>query len=235
MCQYVHTAHLRCILTYTPTVYYQEPVVFWMVTGFMFLGSGLIWRRLLSFLGRHLEPSVPSIVMQHTQTHKHTIMPNERVVKDQVLSVISPVCDTDPSSMEEKSESVRHQGGSQMMFYLRSVKCHRPPTDSAALETIVLPSGTSWILYKGWKFSVHNTPHSFTPPCLQQRLRLHPHVWRLHCVCFCVPVISDTWLNVFISNHMDGTEYCSVISGFRAVRGQVAALELKRITTQLIW
>ncbi|XP_037641479.1 magnesium transporter MRS2 homolog, mitochondrial [Sebastes umbrosus] len=40
----------------------EEPVVFWMVTGFMFLGSGLIWRRLLSFLGRHLEPSVPSII-----------------------------------------------------------------------------------------------------------------------------------------------------------------------------
>ncbi|KAH0617889.1 hypothetical protein JD844_016589 [Phrynosoma platyrhinos] len=33
--------------------------MFWLVTGIMFLGSGLIWRRLLSFLGRHLEPSVP--------------------------------------------------------------------------------------------------------------------------------------------------------------------------------
>ncbi|XP_025072214.1 magnesium transporter MRS2 homolog, mitochondrial isoform X3 [Alligator sinensis] len=32
---------------------------FWLVTGIMFLGSGLMWRRLLSFLGRHLEPSVP--------------------------------------------------------------------------------------------------------------------------------------------------------------------------------
>lgn len=36
----------------------EDPRVFWLVTGFMFLGSGLIWRRLLSFLGRHLEPSL---------------------------------------------------------------------------------------------------------------------------------------------------------------------------------
>lgn len=64
-------------------------------------------------------------------------MPGERVFEDQVLIVISPVCDTDPSSMEEKSENIRHEGGSQMMFYRRSVKCHRPPTDSAALKRIV--------------------------------------------------------------------------------------------------
>ncbi|XP_072316899.1 magnesium transporter MRS2 homolog, mitochondrial [Eucyclogobius newberryi] len=38
--------------------YEEDPRVFWLVTGFMFLGSGLIWRRLLSFLGRHLEPSL---------------------------------------------------------------------------------------------------------------------------------------------------------------------------------
>ncbi|XP_053744179.1 magnesium transporter MRS2 homolog, mitochondrial isoform X2 [Synchiropus splendidus] len=37
----------------------EDPRVFWLVTGFMFLGSGLIWRRLLSFLGRNLEPSFP--------------------------------------------------------------------------------------------------------------------------------------------------------------------------------
>ncbi|XP_060937165.1 magnesium transporter MRS2 homolog, mitochondrial [Limanda limanda] len=36
----------------------EDPRVFWLVTGFMFLGSGMIWRRLLSFLGRHLEPSM---------------------------------------------------------------------------------------------------------------------------------------------------------------------------------
>ncbi|KAG2465136.1 MRS2 protein, partial [Polypterus senegalus] len=34
----------------------EDPEVFWLVTGIMFLGSGLIWRRLLSYLGRHLEP-----------------------------------------------------------------------------------------------------------------------------------------------------------------------------------
>ncbi|XP_030045953.1 magnesium transporter MRS2 homolog, mitochondrial [Microcaecilia unicolor] len=40
----------------------EDPIAFWLVTGIMFLGSGLIWRRLLSFLGRHLEPSVPPAV-----------------------------------------------------------------------------------------------------------------------------------------------------------------------------
>ncbi|XP_023667775.1 magnesium transporter MRS2 homolog, mitochondrial [Paramormyrops kingsleyae] len=40
----------------------EDPRVFWLVTGFMFLGSGLIWRRLLSFLGRHLVPSSPPTI-----------------------------------------------------------------------------------------------------------------------------------------------------------------------------
>ncbi|XP_058878283.1 magnesium transporter MRS2 homolog, mitochondrial-like [Acipenser ruthenus] len=37
----------------------EDPMVFWLVTGLMFLGSGLIWRRLLSFLGQHLKPASP--------------------------------------------------------------------------------------------------------------------------------------------------------------------------------
>nr|XP_034982305.1 magnesium transporter MRS2 homolog, mitochondrial isoform X2 [Zootoca vivipara] len=37
----------------------EDRRMFWLVTGIMFLGSGLIWRRLLSFLGRQLEPSMP--------------------------------------------------------------------------------------------------------------------------------------------------------------------------------
>ncbi|XP_053102885.1 magnesium transporter MRS2 homolog, mitochondrial isoform X1 [Hemicordylus capensis] len=37
----------------------EDRRAFWLVTGIMFLGSGLIWRRLLSYLGRHLEPSFP--------------------------------------------------------------------------------------------------------------------------------------------------------------------------------
>ncbi|RVE62385.1 hypothetical protein OJAV_G00156520 [Oryzias javanicus] len=44
------------------TAFEDDPRAFWLVTGFMFLGSGLIWRRLLSFLGRHLEPSVPPLI-----------------------------------------------------------------------------------------------------------------------------------------------------------------------------
>ncbi|XP_038627009.1 magnesium transporter MRS2 homolog, mitochondrial [Tachyglossus aculeatus] len=43
----------------------EDHRVFWLVTGIMFMGSGLIWRRLLSFLGRHLEapppPAMPSL------------------------------------------------------------------------------------------------------------------------------------------------------------------------------
>uniref|UniRef100_A0A4W3HTJ4 Magnesium transporter MRS2 homolog, mitochondrial n=1 Tax=Callorhinchus milii TaxID=7868 RepID=A0A4W3HTJ4_CALMI len=37
----------------------EDPRIFWLVTGIMFLGSGLMWRRLLSFLGRHLDPPPP--------------------------------------------------------------------------------------------------------------------------------------------------------------------------------
>lgn len=40
------------------STYEEDPKIFWFVTGFMFLGSGLMWRRLLSFLGRHLDPSL---------------------------------------------------------------------------------------------------------------------------------------------------------------------------------
>ncbi|XP_069763818.1 magnesium transporter MRS2 homolog, mitochondrial isoform X2 [Narcine bancroftii] len=44
----------------------EDPRLFWLITGIMFLGSGLMWRRLLSFLGQHLEPpsppSMPSIL-----------------------------------------------------------------------------------------------------------------------------------------------------------------------------
>uniref|UniRef100_A0A8D3D4T8 Magnesium transporter n=1 Tax=Scophthalmus maximus TaxID=52904 RepID=A0A8D3D4T8_SCOMX len=50
----------------------EDPRIFWLVTGFMFLGSGLIWRRLLSFLGRHLEPSVPPLVI-HTDLHSRNM------------------------------------------------------------------------------------------------------------------------------------------------------------------
>uniref|UniRef100_A0A3B5MBE9 Magnesium transporter n=1 Tax=Xiphophorus couchianus TaxID=32473 RepID=A0A3B5MBE9_9TELE len=49
------------------TAFEDDPRAFWLVTGFMFLGSGLIWRRLLSFLGRHLHPSAPSLVIQTVQ------------------------------------------------------------------------------------------------------------------------------------------------------------------------
>nr|KAF6413768.1 magnesium transporter MRS2 [Molossus molossus] len=40
----------------------EDHRVFWLVTGIMFLGSGLIWRRLLSFLGRHLEAPLPPVM-----------------------------------------------------------------------------------------------------------------------------------------------------------------------------
>lgn len=40
----------------------QDHRVFWLITGVMFMGSGLIWRRLLSFLGRQLEAPLPPVV-----------------------------------------------------------------------------------------------------------------------------------------------------------------------------
>uniref|UniRef100_A0A674N8D0 Magnesium transporter n=1 Tax=Takifugu rubripes TaxID=31033 RepID=A0A674N8D0_TAKRU len=52
----------------------EDPWAFWLVTGFMFLGSGMIWRRLLSFLGRHLEPSMPPVV---TNTPTNVLLFNQ--------------------------------------------------------------------------------------------------------------------------------------------------------------
>nr|XP_026263447.1 magnesium transporter MRS2 homolog, mitochondrial isoform X2 [Urocitellus parryii] len=40
----------------------EDHRVFWLITGIMFLGSGLIWRRLLSFLGRQLEAPLPPMM-----------------------------------------------------------------------------------------------------------------------------------------------------------------------------
>ncbi|XP_044941044.1 magnesium transporter MRS2 homolog, mitochondrial isoform X2 [Mustela putorius furo] len=40
----------------------EDHRVFWLITGIMFMGSGLIWRRLLSFLGRQLEAPLPPVV-----------------------------------------------------------------------------------------------------------------------------------------------------------------------------
>uniref|UniRef100_A0A8C2Z223 Magnesium transporter n=1 Tax=Cyclopterus lumpus TaxID=8103 RepID=A0A8C2Z223_CYCLU len=47
----------------------EDARIFWLVTGFMFLGSGMIWRRLLSFLGRHLEPSVAPLYFKLLLCH----------------------------------------------------------------------------------------------------------------------------------------------------------------------
>ncbi|XP_044773328.1 magnesium transporter MRS2 homolog, mitochondrial isoform X3 [Neomonachus schauinslandi] len=40
----------------------EDHRVFWLITGIMFMGSGLIWRRLLSFLGRQLEAPLPPMM-----------------------------------------------------------------------------------------------------------------------------------------------------------------------------
>ncbi|XP_012609128.1 magnesium transporter MRS2 homolog, mitochondrial [Microcebus murinus] len=40
----------------------EDHRVFWLITGIMFMGSGLIWRRLLSFLGRQLEAPWPPVM-----------------------------------------------------------------------------------------------------------------------------------------------------------------------------
>ncbi|KAM6184605.1 magnesium transporter MRS2 homolog, mitochondrial [Rhynchocyon petersi] len=46
----------------------EDHRVFWLVTGIMFMGSGLIWRRLLSFLGRQLEAPLPPMVTSLPKT-----------------------------------------------------------------------------------------------------------------------------------------------------------------------
>lgn len=94
-------------------IYHQDPWAFWLVTGFMFLGSGMIWRRLLSFLGRHLEPSVPPVVINTQQMCFYMTVPGKEV--NEGVIVIAAVCDTDPYSLEEKSESIRHEDRRQMM------------------------------------------------------------------------------------------------------------------------
>lgn len=109
-----------------------------------------------------------------------------------MLSVVSFECDTDPSSLEEKHQSIRHQGGSQMKLYICSVKSHRP-TDSlsSALKTIDLPHWTSWILYLGGK----NTSLFYSPMLTVEAETASKCLETTMCyVFFCVPVISSTVL-----------------------------------------
>lgn len=137
---YLHTAPFVCSYPHilTQFSFYQDPRIFWLVTGFMFLGSGMIWRRLLSFLGRHLEPSVPPLVIL---SHTHTT-DESGFERFWIKYFFSPVCDTDPSSLEEKSQSIRLQNRSPMMF------CATDILRTAALRTIVLSPWTSWTLCK---------------------------------------------------------------------------------------
>ncbi|XP_044514062.1 magnesium transporter MRS2 homolog, mitochondrial [Gracilinanus agilis] len=58
----------------------EDHRVFWLITGIMFMGSGLIWRRLLSFLGRQLgaplPPVMPSLPKKPLQASGRTEMKN---------------------------------------------------------------------------------------------------------------------------------------------------------------
>lgn len=56
-------------MTHTLAALFQDHRVFWLITGIMFMGSGLIWRRLLSFLGRQLEAPVPPMVRSAGPSH----------------------------------------------------------------------------------------------------------------------------------------------------------------------
>ncbi|XP_021564163.1 magnesium transporter MRS2 homolog, mitochondrial isoform X3 [Carlito syrichta] len=49
----------------------EDHRMFWLITGIMFMGSGLIWRRLLSFLGRQLEAPLTPMV---TSVPKKTLL-----------------------------------------------------------------------------------------------------------------------------------------------------------------
>ncbi|KAM9666232.1 magnesium transporter MRS2 homolog, mitochondrial isoform 1-T1 [Trichechus inunguis] len=54
----------------------EDHRVFWLITGIMFMGSGLIWRRLLSFLGRQLEAPLPPMM---TSLPKKTLQADRRM------------------------------------------------------------------------------------------------------------------------------------------------------------
>uniref|UniRef100_A0A8C2RU72 Magnesium transporter n=1 Tax=Capra hircus TaxID=9925 RepID=A0A8C2RU72_CAPHI len=54
----------------------EDHRVFWLITGIMFMGSGLIWRRLLSFLGRQLEAPLPPLM---ASLPKKTLQANRRL------------------------------------------------------------------------------------------------------------------------------------------------------------
>ncbi|XP_042540252.1 magnesium transporter MRS2 homolog, mitochondrial [Dipodomys spectabilis] len=58
----------------------EDHRVFWLITGIMFMGSGLIWRRLLSFLGRQLEAPLP---------HKMASIPKKALLADRRMDVKS--------------------------------------------------------------------------------------------------------------------------------------------------
>ncbi|XP_076429200.1 magnesium transporter MRS2 homolog, mitochondrial [Peromyscus maniculatus bairdii] len=54
----------------------EDHRVFWLITGIMFMGSGLIWRRLLSFLGRQLEAPLPPMM---ASLPKKTLLADRRM------------------------------------------------------------------------------------------------------------------------------------------------------------
>ncbi|KAL1784607.1 magnesium transporter MRS2-like, mitochondrial [Sigmodon hispidus] len=54
----------------------EDHRVFWLITGIMFMGSGLIWRRLLSFLGRQLEAPLPAMM---ASLPKKTLLADRRM------------------------------------------------------------------------------------------------------------------------------------------------------------
>ncbi|KAI5937525.1 magnesium transporter MRS2 homolog, mitochondrial isoform X1 [Manis javanica] len=63
----------------------EDHRLFWLITGIMFMGSGLMWRRLLSFLGRQLEvplhPMISSVPKKTLQADirmevKHSLRPD---------------------------------------------------------------------------------------------------------------------------------------------------------------
>lgn len=111
----------------------QDPRVFWLVTGFMLLGSGLLWRRLLSFLGRHLEPSIvglspninppmyllllllPCHLLYHCSHDNYIFFSEIFLFSNQTVCVIPPVCVADTTTVETKSQSIRHEAKSQLM------------------------------------------------------------------------------------------------------------------------
>lgn len=76
---------------------------------------------------------LPCHLLYHSSYDNHIFFPEIFLFSPhQIISVIPPVCDADPSSVEEKSQSIRHEAKSQLTI------CHHPVYWPRLLQTLHL-------------------------------------------------------------------------------------------------